>query len=550
MAVFKTILDHFHHWETNVPDATFLVQPVGDEWREYSWHEAGTEARKVVSALKRSGLIKGDRVAILSANCAQWVICDLALMMGGFISVPLYANLNPESLKKILADSGAKMIFTGSLADKDWKQQKDAIDTSITRVSMNGYEKQGNIHWDEFLDDSGEAEIELPKPDSTVTFIYTSGTTGDPKGVVHTHASVLKAVETAAESVKLNRRGNRFISYLPLSHAAERGIVEMGAIYSGGSITFVASKEGFIPALLKTRPTHFFGVPRIWENVHFRILEKIPQYLLNIILPIPLIGNIIRSQIKSSIGLDKADVIISGAAPISPELIRWYMKVGITIREGYGLSENFNVISVNPEDDIRIGTVGKIFSNQVVEIDPQTHEIIQKCDWLMKEYFNKPEKTQEALVNGYLHTGDTGSLSADGYLTVTGRLKDIFKTSKGEYITPVVYEHPFLDLDIVKQTCVVGRGFPQPFILIVLSEPGKASSREEVNTQLKHTLAEVNKSNMQYQKLKKAIVVKDEWTIENNLLTPTLKKKRHAISAFYEDQLSDLYHTDNPVEWQ
>ena len=546
----RTILHRFFAWEKELPNVAFLRQPQDSIWKEYTWSEVGKKARQIVGAFQEMGLEKGDRVAILSANCAQWFICDIAMMMAGLISVPLYANVNASTMRKILDHSGARLLLIGKLQDKDWQALKDKFTENVQLVSMEGFDKVGTMDWSEFIKLSLEQRIVSPEPEDVYTIIYTSGTTGDPKGVVHTHKSVVNAVETASEEVKLNRKGNRFISYLPLSHAAERGLIEAGGIYSGATISFVESQHTFVSNIREVKPTHFFGVPRIWEKIQSNILAQIGQTKLSKLLKIPFISGIVRYKIKRSLGLDKAKVILSGAAPLSAELLRWYLSLGIVIREAYGMSENFNVVSMNPQNDIRPGAVGKLFPNQDILIDPDTQEITQRCTWLMKEYYRAPDLTNESLKNGFLRTGDMGELSFDGFLTITGRVKDIFKTSKGEYISPSLMEMKFLDLPSVDQACVVGSIYSQPVVLIVLSEWGKSLDNKVLENQIKEVINKVNDDNMEYQQLKKAIIVKEEWTPDNELLTPSLKMKRTLLSKKYEKKLAPIVDQLSRVSWE
>ena len=272
-----------------------------------------------------------------------------------------------------------------------------------------------------------------------------------------------------------------------------------------------------------------------------------PQRRLDLLLRLPLVRNLVIRRIKQALGLQRADVILSGAAPIAPELLHWFHRLELPIREAYGLSEDFNVLAMNPSDAIRIGTVGRLLPDQEVVIDPETQEIRQKCDWLMQGYYGRPDLTEAAIVDGYLRTGDMGRLSPDGYLTITGRLKDIFKTDKGEYIAPAPIEARFLELDAVDQACVMGVGYSQPFVLVVLTESGRERDSSAVDGQLQRVLESCNRGASEYQKLRKVIVVREEWTSENGLLTPTLKMKRDQIAKKYETGLRDLYERDEPV---
>ena len=546
------ILDHFLKWEALTPDAIFLRQPDGNRWIDYTWQQVGTEARRITHALQQEGIVPGDRVALLSANCARWIICDLALLMGGFVSVPLYANVGPAAMRGILEDSGARFLFIGKVRPADWKRLSPALPEEVTTATLKGYSKPGFRTWRQLTEFATPAAAELVPAtgDATPTIIYTSGTTGRPKGVVHTNHSIVRAVEVAAAAVRLDRTDNRFVSYLPLSHAAERGLVEAGAIYCGGTIGFVESLDTFADNIRELAPTHFFGVPRIWEIFRARIQEQIPPSRLDLLLRIPLLRNLIIQRIKRGLGLHRADVILSGAAPIAPELIQWYHRLELPIREAYGLSEDFSVLAMNPADAIRIGTVGRVFPDQDVVIDPETLEIRQKCDWLMQGYFGRPDLTEAAIVDGYLRTGDMGRLSPDGYLTLIGRVKDIFKTAKGEYITPAPLEARFLELDAVDQACVMGAGYAQPFVLVVLAEPGRKLDPPLVDRQLHRVLEACNLDASEFQKLRKVIVAREEWTNENDLLTPTLKMKRDQIAKKYETVLRDLYERNEPVSWE
>jgi long-subunit acyl-CoA synthetase (AMP-forming) len=467
-----TLIYHFLKWEAEIPDQIFLSQPLNRKYTEYTWKEVGVECRKILVGLQAMGYKPGDKIAILSSNCAQWIISDLAIMLGGFVSVPLYANVNAETMSAILKHSESKCLFVGKLAEKDWNQLKNFIPGNIDAISMNGYERSTLTSFDQFKGDPEKAKIQFVEPDDVLTIIYTSGTTGMPKGVVHTNNSILQAIQAAEKVVYLDKPKNRFISYLPLSHAAERGLIEGGCIYSGGTIGFVETQESFIEDVKHAAPTHFFGVPRIWEKIQSNILVKLPQKRLNLLLSIPIVSALIKKKIKKSLGLDNAIIILSGAAPISKEMLLWYQKLGITIQEAYGMTENFNVLSINPAGKVRPGTVGCYYKNIEVKIDPESKEILQKCEWQRKEYYKEPDLTKETIENGWLHTGDQGFEDDEGYLTIIGRVKDIFKTSKGEYITPGPIEAHFMDLQLIDQACVLGTMYSQPFSIVSCVKSG------------------------------------------------------------------------------
>lgn len=543
----KSILDRFYKWEHEKSEEIFLIQPTDSGHRYYSWNEVGCLARKMAGCFQSSGFEPGDRIALLSQNCAEWIIADLAIMMGGFISVPMYANVNADTLHDILVHCEAKLLLVGKLPDKDWLLIKDAIPGNVFTATLPSYRKTELASYDDNLNENHQFRDVILSYDDILTIIYTSGTTGKPKGIVHTQRSINNAIASAFETVLLHHKGNRFFSYLPLSHAAERGLVEFGAICSGGSISFVHSAETFAEDIQHAAPTHFFAVPRIWEKIQSKILQNISQRKLDTYLKIPVLNYIVKRKIKKTLGLHNAKVLISGAAPISQSLMTWFYKLGFEIQEAYGMSENFNVCALNPQNGAIIGTVGKLFPNQNLKIDPDTKEIIQRCDWIMKEYYKDPDLTAQTIRDGFLHTGDTGELSEDGFLTITGRIKDIFKTSKGEYIVPGKTEMNFNSLREVEQACVVGNQYPQSFMVVVLSETGKSMPEIELNKLLLNKLNECNEELVDYQKLKKIIIVNEEWTVENKLLTPTLKMKRNSISEKYEPVLKSLYWNENVI---
>lgn len=543
------ILGYFLKWERDTPDAVFLMQPTGEGGRSYTWKQAGLEARKMLWQIQQLNYVPGTKIGIWSANCAEWVICDLAIMMGGYVSVPLYANVNAQALSGILLHAECAMLLVGKLDLNSWENNKTAIPPTVKILAMPGYSFESIGPADEKGDEAKSGNMLFPSPEDLITIIYTSGTTGAPKGVMHTYRSTISAVHAARDLVKLEQCGNRFLSYLPLSHAAERGLVEFGAIYSGGTISFVASADQFSANIQEAQPTHFLGVPRIWQKFREGILEKISQRKIDVLLRIPWINRILKKRIRSSLGLLHAEVILSGAAPITTELLQWFHRLGIPIQEAYGLSEDFNVCSINPKENISIGTTGKLAPGQDVKILPDTHEIIQRADWIMKGYYKEPELTAAVIQNGYFHTGDMGEI-VDGYLTITGRVKDIFKTAKGEYIAPFPIESYFLSLVEVDQACVMGSRYPQPFIVIVLSKAGEETDKSILENKLKNTLVLSNEDSMGYQRLKKVIIASQPWTIENGLLTLTMKMKRNLIAKQYEERMESLYNAEDVVSWE
>ncbi|MDX1907570.1 MAG: AMP-binding protein [Bacteroidia bacterium] len=537
----KPTLDMMYHWEKHSPGKTYLTQPIEGQTLTWTWQEFGQEVRKMAAWLKAQGLEPGSRIGILSRNCAHWIMSDLAIMMSGHISVPIYPNVNAETIAYILDHSDVKVLFVGKLEAHDWTEMKKGIPATVTCVSYGIYDL-AETRFPTWAEATASVAPMAENPsrhlDETMTIIYTSGTTGVPKGVVLTFLNTAFAAEELVSLLFKLNENDRFFSYLPLSHIAERMLVLVGTMRCGGSIHFARSLDTFAENLRDCKPTVFLGVPRIWTKFQSGVLAKFSPSRLSLLLSIPVIGGVIRKKIKEALGLDQARVCLTGAAPISANLLTWFKRIGIDIYEVYGMTENSAYSHSNLPGAARVGTVGRALSQAEVKITSEG-EICVKSLATMKEYYREPEKTAEALRDGWLHTGDKGVMDADGFLTITGRVKDMFKTSKAKYVAPNPIELKLAKNEIIEQVCVVGSGLPQPLALVVLSPDARKRSREEVAASLKTTLTEVNPTLEDHEKLQNIIVIQDEWTVENGVLTPSLKIKRGVV----DDRFTRHYET-------
>ncbi|HRI78179.1 MAG TPA: AMP-binding protein [Cyclobacteriaceae bacterium] len=545
-----TLLEKFYEWEKRIPDQTFLRQPVNGQWIEYSFRKTGDEIRRVAAYLKSLGLPRGSKIALLSKNCAHWIMADVAIWMAGHVSVPLYPTLTAPSIKQILDHSESSVIFIGKL--DDYPAQKQGIGDNLKIISFPLYGIEDGKHWDHILQEHQPLTGEIIRnKDDLATISYTSGTTGIPKGVMFTFAAVgnaaLIAFQTIDREIGLPKHPKLF-SYLPLSHIAERMIVEAGGIYYGAHISFVESLDVFGKNLADTQPDIFFGVPRIWARFHEKLLEKIPQKKLSILLAIPIVNDILRRTIKKNMGLLRA-LNVSGAAPIAIPLLHWFRSLGIIIHEVYGMTENSGVSHVNLTDE-KIGTVGRPWPGVEIQLS-EAGEILTRHSGMMSGYYKAPEMTAEIFTtDGFIKTGDKGSVDADGFMTITGRIKDLFKTDKGKYVAPGPIETKLLANADIEQVCVVGMGIPQPIALMVLSSSGKSKSREAIIESLSHSLTEVNEKLESYEKLETAVVMRNTWTVENGLMTPTLKVKRNEVEKIHLPRYSKWYHEKGLVVWE
>ncbi|MCF8272875.1 MAG: AMP-binding protein [Flavobacteriaceae bacterium] len=530
MQSFNSPLEAFLYWETKTPNQVFLKQPINGKIIEYTFLQAGEEARKMASYLKTLNLPEQSHIALLSKNCAHWVMADLAIMFANFVSIPIYPTLNADSIHQIVTHSDSKAIIIGKLDDFD--SQKKGI-PEIHKISVGLYNQTTGSIWEDLISKFNPLDdIQLPEKENLHTVIYTSGTTGTPKGVMHSASNFMESSTTLITLFDLPSN-LRLFSYLPLAHVAERLLINAGVVL-GATISFAESLDTFAKELEATQPHIFFAVPRIWTKFREKILATIPQKKLNILLNIPIINNIIKQKLKQKLGLSKAVFIASAAAPIAPSLISWYENLGISIMQGYGMTEDCCVSHFNTPQNNKLGTVGKTLYNVKAKLSAEG-EICIKNSCLMKGYYKNPEETSKVFdEEGFLKTGDIGEFDHDGFLTITGRVKDQFKTDKGKYISPSHIELLLSNNSNIEQICVVGTGIPQPIALITLSELGKLKTKEELSTSLIQTIKTINSTLEKHERLEKVVIMKEDWTLANGLTTPSLKVKRNSIEKIHQ----------------
>ena len=543
MPLFSSPLEAFLHWEKVIPDQTFLIQPIDGKLKTYSYKDTGFEIRKIASKLKKIGLEKGNHVAILSKNCAHWMMSDLAIMMAELVSIPIYTSLTANAIKQVLNHSESKAIIIGKL--DDYSTIKKGI-PNIPKIGIELYGIEEEYSWEKIIGEQiPEITIKLPNPSDTHTIIYTSGTSGDPKGVIHSVENIVNSIQTVQKIINLPKKP-RLFSYLPLVHVAERLIWTYG-LTMGAQFSYPENLLTFAKDLQRTQPHAFFAVPRIWTKFQEIVLSKIPQKRLNWILKIPIINDFFKVKLKQKLGLKHAEIMISGAAPVSLEVINWYKNIDIEIFQIYGMTEDCCISHFNIPPNNKIGTVGKPLPGVKTKISDEG-EICIKNNCLMKGYYKKPELTKKTFdQEGYLKTGDKGKYDEEGNLTITGRIKDQFKTDKGKYISPSGIELELIKNTNIEQACVVGSGLPNPIALVTLSELGNTSSFSALSNSLINSVSDLNNRLEKHEKIKKVVVFKDQWTIENNFLTPTLKLKRNLIELDNEHNYLTWYHDEKMV---
>ncbi len=545
----------FYKWEKEKANDPFLRQPFGDNWFEYTWAEVGLMARKIASSIDSYNLPEKSHIGLISKNCREWVIADLAIMMSGHISVPFFPTLKSYELENLIDFGEVKLLFAGKL--ENWEEQSKGV-KNIPVISFPNYKNHSSIpnsaNWNDLLN-KFEPKIDNyhPKLKDIWTIVFTSGTTGDPKGVVIDYNTIYLTkdiIENKVNPLAVNRDGNNtLLSYLPLNHIFERVVIESSCLRYGGTMSFVESLDSFGKNLADVQPTTFAGVPRIYNKFREKVLEKMSQKKLNTLLKIPIISKIVKNKIKKSLGWSRAGAIVSGAAFLPQEIIDWYSKLDVNILNGYGMTENCCVCSyLDTKSPKGKGSVGLPWDMVKVRIGDDG-SILNKGPFLLKEYFKNKEYTDEVLVDGWFNTGDKGYIDENGFLHITGRIKDIFKTSKGKYIEPHLIEEKFEKSNLFQQLCVVGLGLSQPILLGVPNDISKLN-KDETTEKMNKFLEKINSSMDSYKKIKKVVFLREEWTPENNLTTPTLKIKRAKIDEEFAKNYESWFNSDNVIIWQ
>lgn len=544
---FRLPLQVFFEREARHPRKSFLVQPIGSgEVQMLTWGDVGHQARCAAQWLRARELPQGSHIALISKNCAHWIIADLAIWMAGHVSVPLYPNLTADSVRHVLTHSEAALALIGKL--DDWPAMAPGIPEGLPTISLplcpTG---EFDFTWTDLL--ACPPITDNPEPDaaSLATIVYTSGTTGLPKGVMQTFAALGFAATRGTELFGLGE-DDRLLSYLPLCHVAERMFVELVAIYTGQTVFFAESLDTFLTDLRRARPTALFGVPRIWTKFQMGVYAKIPQKRLDTLLRLPFIGSRVGHKVLAGLGLDALRIALSGAAPVPEALLRWYQRLGLDVLEVYGMTESCGYSHVCRPGQQKLGWIGLPCPGVEVRID-SLGEVQVRSGATMLGYFKDPQKTNETLTSdGFLRTGDKGEQDADGRLRLTGRLKEIFKTSKGKYVAPAPIENRLAEHARIEQVCVVGEGLTAPIGLCVLAAAGE--DRVALRGSLERWLEQVNQALDKHERVRQLVVVRDNWAVENGFLIPTLKIKRNVIESTYGAQFHIWSERNESILWQ
>lgn len=549
----KLILDYVYDKEAAHPERVYLTQPTGaGATTDYSWGRVLDEARRMAAHLQSLGLQPGDRVAILSKNCAHFFMAELAIWIGGYTTVAIFPTENADVVRYVLEHSEAKVLFVGKL--DTWSAQEPGVPADLPRIAFPLAPKTQFDTWDAVIGRTQPLTGRVARQgDELAMIIYTSGSTGQPKGVMHSFERVTRATEGIVRGVSFVP-GERALSYLPLAHVFERAYIECASFVGGGHIFFAEALDTFVADLKRAQPTLFISVPRLWLKFQQGVFAKLPPKKLDLLLRIPVIRGLIAKKVLTGLGLNKVRLAGSGSAPIPAELISWYRRLGLNLLEGYAMTEDFAFSHLSSVEKNAPGYVGLPYAGVEVRISDEG-EVLIKSPGTMVGYYKEPTLTAEAFTeDGFFRTGDKGERRADGLLKLTGRVKELFKTAKGKYVAPAPIENRINEHPLVELSCVSGVGQPAAYGMVVLAEDirGKvndAAVRADVEAQLAELLKKVNGQIAEYEKLDFLVIAREPFTIENGLLTPTMKIKRARIEAANADHLEGWYSAKKAVLW-
>ena len=537
-------------WAEERPNEVYLKQIINRQFVEFTYKEVADKALKLVTALEELGAKPGDRVALVSKNCAEWFITDLAMMLGDFVSVPIFPTAGADTIAYCIEHSESKIVIAGKLDDPAATQQVLDENPALISISLP-YDTAAKCQYafNDLIDKSApSSKRPVHHDDKLMSLVYTSGTSGQPKGAMLTYGAFTWSVQRLIDHIGIEKN-DRLFSYLPLAHITERVYIFGSSVMGGVPTAFPESLDTFIEDVKMHRPTLFISVPRLWTLFQQRIQDKLPQKKLNILLKIPFINSLIKKKLADGLGLDQARVLGCGSAPVSPALLDWYESVGLHITEAWGMTESFAYSTLNyPFRADKIGSVGNAGPGVELKI-AEDDEILVRSKGLFSGYYKNDIATQESFnAEGWLHTGDIGAIDSEGYLTIQGRKKDTFKTAKGKFVAPVPIEKKLFEYSRVEMMCLIGLGLPGP-ILLVVPHDFPNFDRERYERTTKRVIAKMNEQLASHEKIKGVLMIKEPWSIENGILTPTLKIKRHILEQKYHE-VGHNWPKDKLVVWE
>lgn len=538
MKIYKTLMEYVDALVSERPDDVWLRDRQGDEFTDWSWSQAQAEINAAAAWFeKRYGPSKTN-VALLSRNRAHWLLADLAVIGSGNVSIPLFTTLAAATAKYILEFTDTRALVLGET--QNWSGVQAVLSESVDIITLPGVDIDApHTKWEDIVAECADQKpAYTSKHDDLISLVFTSGTTGMPKGVMQTHNSMLLPMQGALGSFDLDGDA-RFLSYLPLSHIAERQLVFVQSLLYAGTITFNESLATLTRDMADTKPSFFFGAPRVWEQLQQGVIAKFgSQEALDKALEAD--SEAVGLQIRSGLGLDDADYLLTAAAPIPPTIIKWYKTLGMDLMEGCGQTE-IMATTVNTVESHKIGSIGRVVDGIELKIT-EGGELTYKSDGAAVGYYKMPEKTAETFVDGWVHTGDKGYIDEDGFVFLTGRVKDYFKTIQGKFVAPAPIESDFAENELTEQICLLGRGYSKTVMVCVLSGATQQQDRNVLEEALREQVDIVNEKIEKHARIGALVLTTQAWTIENEMLTPTLKIRRDEVEGRYGERARDLAH--------
>jgi long-chain acyl-CoA synthetase len=532
----QTLLDYVEKNAADFPQQIWLRDRSGDQFTEWNWSDANNEINAVAAWLeKRYGNSKTN-IVLLSHNRAHWMLADLAIIGSGNVTVPMFTTLPAPTAKYIFDFTDTQLLILGET--DNWDAVQGILPDGIDIITLPGVNIElPHTPWEDIVSEcSGQHPEFRAASDDLVSIVFTSGTTGVPKGVMQTHESMIVPMQRGIKPFGLRDRP-RFLSYLPLSHIAERQLVEVMSVLLSGTVTFNESLPTLLRDMASTKPNFFFGPPRVWEQLQQGILAKFgSQRALDDALAKDSDG--VGSQIRNMLGLDDTDYLLTAAAPTPPALIHWHGKLGVVMMEGFGQTE-IMATAINTTEHRKVGSIGRVVDEVELKISDEG-ELVFKAPGSSIGYYKKPEKTAETFVDGWVHTGDKGYVDEDGFVFLTGRVKDYFKTIHGKFVAPPPIENIFAENDWTEQLCLLGRGYSKTVIVCVLSDIAGQQDRAVIEEALLEQALKVNEGIEKHARIGVVMMTTEPWTIENEVLTPTMKIRREKVEVRFGERAQEL----------
>ena len=589
----------FRHVVAERGDAVAMREKDLGVWRAVTWRQYGERARRTGLGLVALGLRPRDVVSIIADNGPEWLYTDLGTMSAGGVTNGIYTTDSPRQVEYIVNDSGTRFFFAGNDEQLDKILDVRARCPALVKIivydldGLHGFEDEQVMAFDDLLElgarydrehpEAWDRLVEIARPEDLAILVYTSGTTGPPKGAMLSHRNILFQLGYA-DFIAEPRPGDQQLSFLPLSHVAERTFTVFYPLRTGATVNFAESIDTVPENIREVAPAVFFAVPRIWEKfysgvalrmreasrlgrlaygwalgVGMRVAEsriegRPPSLLLRLLYQVA--DLVALDNVKRSMGLHRVRGAATGAAPIAPELIKWFMALGVEMREVYGQTENSGLATVMPRDRIKLGTVGVARADTELRLSPQG-EILLRGPHVFLGYYKNPERTAQTIVDGWLHTGDVGRIDADGFVTITDRMKDIIITAGGKNITPSEIENQLKFSPYISDAVVVGdqRKFLSCLVMIdheTVAQFAQEKSvpftnfaslcrAKEVQDLIWGEIERVNKQLARVETVKKFHLISELLTPEDEELTPTMKLKRAFVNRKYKDAIDAMY---------